>query len=103
MADSGRTKQLISQTMIYGLGIMLNRSVSFILIPVYTNYFSPAELGVFTLVQSLSIFLGFVYALGLETAFMKKFIDAGDNERRKNIYSSTLIFLLLSSVTLSFL
>jgi O-antigen/teichoic acid export membrane protein len=103
MTDIGRTKQLFSQTMIYGLGIMLNRSVSFILIPVYTKYFSPAELGVFTLVQSLSIFLGFVYALGLETAFMKKFIDAVDIERRKNIYSSTLIFLLLSSVTLSFL
>lgn len=86
MADSGRTKQLISQTMIYGLGIMLNRSVSFILIPVYTNYFSPAELGVFTLVQSLSIFLGFVYALGLETAFMKNsLMQAITKEERTSI------------------
>ena len=101
MSNSGKAKQFFSQTVIYGLGIMLNRSVSFILIPVYTKYFLPAELGVFTLVQSLSIFLGFIYAFGLETAFMKKFIDAKDENRRNNIYSSTLIFLLLSSMVLS--
>ncbi len=102
MSDKGKARQFFSQTVIYGLGIMLNRSVSFILIPVYTKYFLPAELGVFTLVQSLSIFLGFVYAFGLETAFMKKFIDAKDDSRKKNIYSSTLFFLLLSSSVLSF-
>ncbi len=102
MSDNGKARQFFSQTVIYGLGIMLNRSVSFILIPVYTKYFLPAELGIFTLVQSLSIFLGFVYAFGLETAFMKKFIDAEDENRKKNIYSSTLMFLLLSSTVLSF-
>ncbi len=101
MTDRGSTRQLFSQTVVYGLGIMLNRSVSFILLPLYTNYFPPDVLGVFTLVQSLSIFLGFVYALGLETAFMKKFIDAESESEKTSIYSSTITFLLLSSCILS--
>lgn len=101
MSDAGKGRQLLSQTVIYGIGIMLNRSVSFVLLPVYTKYFTPQELGMFTLVQSVSIFLGFVYALGLETAFMKKFIDAGNDSDKKKIYSSAIFFLLLSSAVFS--
>lgn len=96
-----KIRQLLSQTAIYGLGIMLNRSVSFILIPLYTNHFTPSELGIFTLVQSLSIFLGFIYVFGLETAFMKKFIDAANHKEKSDIYSSSILFLLVTSAALS--
>lgn len=94
-------RRLMSQTAVYGLGIMLNRSVGFILLPVYTGWFAPSELGMFMLVQSLSVFLGFVYMLGMETAFMKKFIDAKSESEKADVYSSSIIFLLLSSVVFS--
>ncbi|MBX7043813.1 MAG: polysaccharide biosynthesis C-terminal domain-containing protein [Ignavibacteria bacterium] len=101
MSDRSPMRLLLSQTAIYGLGIMLNRSVGFILLPVYTGWFAPSELGMFMLVQSLSVFLGFVYMLGMETAFMKKFIDAKSESEKANVYSSSIIFLLISSIAFS--
>lgn len=95
MESNSHIKKLFSQTVIYGLGIVLNRSVNFILLPVYTRYYQPQEIGMLTLLQSLSFFLLVIYALGMETSFMKYFIEEKDTKKRSEIYSSTLIFLLL--------
>lgn len=103
MQNESHLKKLFSQTVIYGLGIILNKSVNFILLPVYTKYFSPEETGLFTLVQSLSLFLGVIYTFGVETSFMKYFIDAKDLNSKSGIYSSTLILLSVTSFMLSIL
>ncbi|MBL8005955.1 MAG: oligosaccharide flippase family protein [Ignavibacteria bacterium] len=95
--------ELLSHSVIYGLGIILNKSVNFILLPLYTNYFPPEQIGLFTLVQSISLFLGVIYTFGLETSFMKYFIEADDLKRKSEIYSSVLISLLATSFLLSFL
>jgi len=101
--NRSHVKELFSHTIIYGVGIMLNKSVNFILLPIYTKYFSPEQIGLLTLVQSISFFLGIIYTFGLETAFMKYFIDAKDIKSKTEIYSSILIFLTLSSLILSLL
>lgn len=103
MENKSHVKKLFSQTVIYGLGIMLNKSVSFILLPLYTKYFHPEQIGLFALIQSVSLFLGVVYMFGVETSFMKFFIDAKSDETKSEIYSSSLIFLSCSSIILSFL
>lgn len=101
MSSKSHVSELFRQTVIYGLGIMLNKSVGFILIPLYTKFFPPEQIGLFTLVQSLSLFLGVVYMFGMETSFMKFYIDVEDENKKAEVYSSTLIFLLTASVVLS--
>ncbi|MFZ1320556.1 MAG: polysaccharide biosynthesis C-terminal domain-containing protein [Ignavibacteria bacterium] len=101
MENNSHIKKLFSHTVIYGLGIVLNRSVNFILLPVYTNYYTPEEIGMLTLLQSLSFFLMVIYALGMETSFMKFFIEEKDVKKRSEIYSSTLIFLLIFTAVIS--
>lgn len=101
METKSHTKELFSQTVIYGLGIMLNKSVGFLLLPLYTKYFPPEQIGLFALVQSISLFLGVVYMFGMETSFMKYFIDAKNDKLKSEIYSSTLFFLSLTSLVLS--
>ncbi|MDQ3194325.1 MAG: oligosaccharide flippase family protein, partial [Bacteroidota bacterium] len=103
MQNESHLKKLFSQTVIYGLGIFLNKSVNFILLPVYTKYFSPEEIGMFTLVQSLSLFLGVIYTFGVETSFMKYFIDAKDTSSKSGIYSSSLLLLSITSFIMSIL
>jgi len=99
--SNSHIKKLFSHTVIYGLGIVLNRSVNFILLPVYTNYYSPQEIGMLTLLQSLSFFLMVIYALGMETSFMKFFIEEKNEKNRSEIYSTTLIFLLIFTAVIS--
>lgn len=101
MNSKSHVTELFRHTVIYGLGIMLNKSVGFILIPLYTKYFPPEQIGLFTLVQSLSLFLGVVYMFGMETSFMKYFIDVKDENGKTEVYSSTLFFLLIISALLS--
>ena len=96
-------KELFSHTLIYGLGIVLNKSVNFILLPVYTKYFPPEQIGLFTLVQSLSLFLGVIYTFGIETSFMKYFIESDNVKSKAEIYSSALISLFFTSFLLSLL
>ena len=101
METKSHVSDLFTQTVIYGLGIMLNKSVGFLLFPLYTKYFPPEQIGLFTLVQSLSFFLRLVYMFGMETSFMKYFIDAKDQKLRAEIYSSTLFLLSVTSLILS--
>jgi len=101
MNSKSHISELFRQTVIYGLGIMLNKSVGFLLIPLYTKYFPPEQIGLFTLVQSLSLFLGVVYMFGMETSFMKFFIDEKGEKDKAEVYSSTLIFLFIVAAALS--
>ena len=99
--SQSHVKTLLSHTVIYGIGLVLNKSIGFILLPLYTNYFSPSDWGVFNIVWSLWIFLSVVYSLGFENSFMKFFIEEKKAEKKKVIYSSILLFLALSSIIFS--
>ena len=93
--------ELFSHTAIYGVGLLLNKAVSFLLLPVYTYYYSPAQLGLFNLIQSLWLFIIVFYLYGMETSFIKYFIDAKDDKSRSEIYSSSLLLIISSSIILS--
>jgi O-antigen/teichoic acid export membrane protein len=96
-------KTLLSHTAIYGVGLVLNKSLGFLLLPVYTNYFSPSDWGVFNIVWSLWIFLSVLYSLGFENSFMKYFIEEKNKQKKAVIYSSVLAALLISSAVFSFI
>lgn len=99
--DTSHVRKLFSHTIIYGAGIFMNRAVSLILLPVYTYFFSPAELGLFNLIQSVWLFVILIYLYGLETSFMKFFIDAENREHKSEVYSTVLILVTITSVFFS--
>lgn len=101
MTEKANIKNLFSQTAIYGVGLLINKALSFLLLPLYTYYFSPAEMGMFNLVQSLWLFTILIYLYGMETAFIKFFIDVKDEAERKKLYSTTLLLLTITSVIFS--
>ncbi|MBS1514039.1 MAG: oligosaccharide flippase family protein, partial [Bacteroidetes bacterium] len=96
-------KILLSHTAVYGIGLVLNKSIGFLLLPVYTNYFTPSDWGVFNIVWSLWIFLSVIYSLGFENSFMKYFIEEKDAKKKSEIYSTVLFTLLISSALFSFI
>ncbi len=98
---SRHVKELFSQTAIYGIGLFANKAISFLLLPLYTFCFAPAELGVYNIVQSVWLFVILIYIYGQETAFIKFFIDSRDDSEKKTVYSTTLIMLSASSLVFS--
>ncbi len=94
-------KKIFSDAIIYTIGSVFNRLLPFLLLPIYTLYFPPAEYGIFSLVYSFWFFVSVFYLYGMETAFQKLFLEAGDEATKKKIYSSTLLLIFSTSVVFS--
>ena len=87
-------KKLASQTAIYGLSSVVGRLLNYLLVPLYTRYFLPAEYGVVTELYAYVAFLVVILTYGMETAFFR----FSKKEETTKVYSTTLISLLISSV-----
>ena len=91
-------KQLAGQTAIYGLSSIVGRLLNYLLVPIYTRVFMPAEYGVVTQIFSYLAVFNILFTYGLETSFFRFFQShKGD----KNIYASSLISISVSSVLLA--
>ena len=88
-------KKLLGQTAIYGLSSVVGRLLNYLLVPLYTRYFLPAEYGVVTELYAYVAFLVIVLTYGLETAFFR--FSKKENDV-KVVYSTSLISLLVSSL-----
>ena len=85
-------KKLASQTAVYGLSSIVGRLLNYLLIPLYTNVFLPAEYGVVTELYSYVSFFAVLMTYGMETAFFR--YTQKDNLDVKKVYATTLISIL---------
>lgn len=63
-----RLKQLGKDSVVYGLGGILAKSVSFFTLPVYTRIFTPADYGTIEMLVVLSSFVGAILVMGMDSA-----------------------------------
>jgi O-antigen/teichoic acid export membrane protein len=87
-------KKLLGQTAIYGLSSIVGRLLNYLLVPLYTRYFTTSEYGDVTLLYAYAAFLLIILSYGIETAFFR-FSQREPNKRV--VYSTALISLLISS------
>ena len=83
----------------YGIGFFLLRSISFLLLPLYTNLLTVSDAGIVFLVYTILAFLNPVYAFGMDSALLK-FYNSTEYDK-KEITASSLITLIVSSFFLS--
>lgn len=88
-------KKLASQTAIYGIPSIAGRFLFYLLTYLYTRIFSTAQFGVNSEFYAYSGFFTVLLAFGMETGFFRFQKDARDPMR---VYSTTLIFILTTSV-----
>lgn len=63
-----RVKQLGKDSIIYGIGGILAKAVNFLLMPVYTRIFTPADYGTISMLAVIGSFLGTVLNMGMDSA-----------------------------------
>ena len=81
---------------------MVGRFLGFLLFPLYTNVFTPKELGVFALVYSYLAFFNIVYIYGMDAAFMK-YTSTAEGDEKKAIFSTPYLFVVGSTSIFSIL
>lgn len=87
-------KQLAGQTAIYGFSSIIGRLLAYLLVPIYTRVFIPAEYGIVNEMYAYVSLLIVVLTYGFETGFFR----FSEKEADKNkVYSTSLISLITTS------
>lgn len=97
-----KLKELTKDTAIYGISTMIGRFLNFILVPLYTNIFLPADYGIIQLIYAYMAILNIVFIYGLDSAYLKfaSFKDVGDD---KDNFSTPYVSILMTSLLFVFL
>ena len=91
-------KNLGKQTLIYGLGHIMARLVTFLLLPLYTHTFTQEEYGAISLAYAFMGFAIILYRYGMDTALMKFSIQSKGEDQIK--YTSVIIITQLITSTI---
>lgn len=89
----GIIRKLASQTAIYGISSIFGRFLNYLLVPLYTYYFSAAEYGVVSEFYAYAGFFSVLLLFGFETGYFR-FRDK-EHSGRDVAYSTALIFVVL--------
>jgi O-antigen/teichoic acid export membrane protein len=91
-------KKLASETALYGVSTMLGRLLNYLLVPLHTSLFLPADLAVQVQLYSYSGIALVLYTFGMETAYFR--YASAENDK-KQYYNLILSAVILVSLTLS--
>ncbi len=98
-----RIKALSLQMLIYGSGHILVRSVTFLLLPLYTNVFTTHDYGVISLAYAFMGFMGVALKYGLDAALMKWYVQTGGESRARYLTTAYFSFVITTAVIVAFL
>jgi O-antigen/teichoic acid export membrane protein len=85
-------KKLASQTAVYGISSIFGRFLNYLLVPLYTYYFTAAEYGVVSEFYAYAGFFSVLLLFGFETGYFR-FRDK--QQSRDLAYSTALLFVVL--------
>lgn len=94
-----KLKRLAGETVLYGLGSIIPRTINFFLILPQTSVFDPEEYGVITDLYAWVAFLNVLYTFGIETAYFRFSTKEGADPKR--IFNAAQTAVTLITVVLS--
>ncbi len=92
----GILRRLAAQTAIYGISSIVGRFLNYLLVPLFTYYFTPAEYGVVSEFYAYSGFFAVLLVFGFETGYFR--FRVNDGVSPELAYSTALRFLLLANL-----
>lgn len=95
-----KIKTLSKETLIYGTNTIIGRFLGFLLVPIYTNKFSPEDYGIVAIIYAYIAMLNVFFSIGLESGYMKfaSTLEVGD---KKENFSNPYLLTVANSVILS--
>ena len=74
--------RLTKESILYGIGHISSRLITFLLLPLFTNILSPYEYGIIALVYTFIAFLTVILHFGLDTALLRHYKPAENNDEK---------------------
>jgi O-antigen/teichoic acid export membrane protein len=90
-------KRLLSQSLIYGLGGLVARFLSVLLLPLYTSYLHGRDYGRVETLTALTAVLVVVLRLGISSAFFRFYFDSTELAHRVRVVRTSFWFTMASA------
>ena len=94
---AGQIKRLLRQSAIYGLGGLVSRVLSVLLLPLYTSYLHGRDYGRVETLTALTAVLVVVLRLGISSAFFRYYFDSSDVAHRIRVVRTSFWFTMASA------
>jgi O-antigen/teichoic acid export membrane protein len=91
---AGRLRQLAGQSAVYGLGGLVSRLLAVLLLPLYTAYLEPDDLGKVGVLIALNAVLVTILRGGVSSAFFRFWFDSPDPARRRTVLRTSFWFTM---------
>ncbi|MBK8944729.1 MAG: oligosaccharide flippase family protein [Ignavibacteriae bacterium] len=100
-------KKTLRQSTIYSLGNLTSKVIGFILLPLYTDYLTVSEYGIFAILEATSQILIGIFGFNFTTSMMRWCASEKSSSEQKKIISSTffstiIIAMIFSLITIPF-
>jgi O-antigen/teichoic acid export membrane protein len=95
-----KVRELSKNLAVYGVGDVAIQIVSFLLVPIYVRYLSPADYGILGLLGAIEAGTKLLFRWGLDGSFMRFWYDCPDQEGRQRLASTIFFFLLAVNAVL---
>jgi O-antigen/teichoic acid export membrane protein len=89
-------RELFKHGLIYGFTSSLQNLLSFVLLPLFTIYYTPAEFGVYSLILLSGTLANAIFYLGAGSALGRFYFDDDTSSYRKRIISSALFVIVVA-------
>ena len=90
-------KRLARHSAIYGLGGVISRVIALFLLPLYTAYLDPADLGQVGVVVALNAVLVTILRGGISSAFFRFYFDSKEREKRLLVLRTSFWYTMASA------
>lgn len=91
---------LVKESLVYGLSSIIARSISILLVPIYTRIFTPHDYGIIGMVQAMVGFLSLFLGLGAEASIGVFFYDRNEPGSRRRLIANYILLQLMSALML---
>lgn len=87
--------RLVKNVSVYSLGNILNKSITFLLVPLYTRVLVPSDYGKLEIINTVVAILAMLYGLLVETGYSRVYFQNKDIQWRKSLFFSGQLFNFL--------
>lgn len=89
MENKNRSKKILKDILIYGIGNLGSRLLTFLLIPIYTFYVKPSEFGYYDLAMNVIFVLMPFLTLQMKESVFRFLIDNDNTQTREYVITTT--------------
>ncbi len=90
----GTLKKLGIDSLVYGLGGGLSKGIVFIMLPIYTRFFSPSDFGNIEIINIITVLLNIILVFGMDSTQSYYFFKYKNLEKKRMLVSSIIQFKL---------